>query len=142
MILQEIPPFVKGLTGKGKRFILYLDKFLNVLPWGNVRVRRTAGQRAAKETCSGVSRLHRFMPPLGGGSMAFSDTFKALADPTRREILGLLKQGELSAGEIGAHFHMTGHHFPSSRRPAPRGDHRRGETGKIYLLYLEHHGDG
>ena len=40
--------------------------------------------------------------------MAFSDTFKALADPTRREILGLLKQGELSAGEIGAHFHMTG----------------------------------
>lgn len=33
---------------------------------------------------------------------------KALADPTRREILNLLKHGRLSAGEIGEHFPMTG----------------------------------
>ena len=33
---------------------------------------------------------------------------KALADPTRREILNLLKHGRLSAGEIGEHFPMAG----------------------------------
>ena len=40
--------------------------------------------------------------------MAFTDTFKALSDPMRREILQLLKSGRLSAGEIGSHFNMTG----------------------------------
>ena len=40
--------------------------------------------------------------------MAFADTFKALSDPVRREILQLLKSGRLSAGEIGSHFNMTG----------------------------------
>ncbi len=40
--------------------------------------------------------------------MAFADTFKALSDPVRREILQLLKSGKLSAGEIGSHFNMTG----------------------------------
>ena len=40
--------------------------------------------------------------------MGFADTFKALGDPVRREILTLLKNGRLSAGEIGSHFDMTG----------------------------------
>ena len=40
--------------------------------------------------------------------MGFAETFKALSDPARREILTLLKDGRLSAGEIGAHFDMTG----------------------------------
>ena len=40
--------------------------------------------------------------------MSFADTFKALGDPVRREILTLLKAGRLSAGEIGSHFDMTG----------------------------------
>ncbi|MCF0151579.1 MAG: winged helix-turn-helix transcriptional regulator [Firmicutes bacterium] len=40
--------------------------------------------------------------------MAFADTFKALSDPVRRQILELLKAGSLSAGEIGSHFDMTG----------------------------------
>ena len=40
--------------------------------------------------------------------MAFADTFKALSDPVRREILQLLKNGRMSAGEIGGHFDMTG----------------------------------
>ena len=40
--------------------------------------------------------------------MGFAETFKALSDPVRREILTLLKQKALSAGEIGGHFDMTG----------------------------------
>ncbi len=40
--------------------------------------------------------------------MGFAETFKALADPVRREILQLLKKERLSAGEIGSHFDMTG----------------------------------
>ena len=40
--------------------------------------------------------------------MAFAETFKALSDPVRRDILELLKKGPLSAGEIGSHFDMTG----------------------------------
>lgn len=40
--------------------------------------------------------------------MGFAETFKALSDPIRREILELLKKQQLSAGEIGSHFDMTG----------------------------------
>ena len=40
--------------------------------------------------------------------MGFAETFKALSDPVRREILMLLKKQRLSAGEIGSNFDMTG----------------------------------
>lgn len=40
--------------------------------------------------------------------MSFAETFKALSDPVRREILVILKSGRMSAGEIGKHFDMTG----------------------------------
>ena len=40
--------------------------------------------------------------------MSFGQTFKALSDPVRREILTLLRSGRMSAGEIGSHFDMTG----------------------------------
>lgn len=39
--------------------------------------------------------------------MGLQQTLKALADPTRREILNLLKRGKLSAGEISEHFDIT-----------------------------------
>jgi DNA-binding transcriptional ArsR family regulator len=39
--------------------------------------------------------------------MGLQDTLRALADPTRREILNLLKGGTLAAGEITAHFDIT-----------------------------------
>lgn len=41
--------------------------------------------------------------------------FKSLSDPTRREILRLLSQGEKTAGELASKFDMTkpsmSHHF-------------------------------
>ena len=40
--------------------------------------------------------------------MGFHETFKALADPARREILIMLRGGRMSAGEIAAKFDMTG----------------------------------
>ena len=40
--------------------------------------------------------------------MGFQETFCALGDPVRREILTLLRGGKMSAGDIAAHFDMTG----------------------------------
>ena len=40
--------------------------------------------------------------------MGLAETCKALSDPVRRDILLLLRDGPRSAGEIGAHFPLTG----------------------------------
>ena len=40
--------------------------------------------------------------------MGFPDTFKALSDPVRREILVMLRGGRLPAGEIAKRFDMAG----------------------------------
>ena len=40
--------------------------------------------------------------------MGIQNTIKALSDPSRREILELLKAGRLSAGEIGSKFPVSG----------------------------------
>ncbi len=44
-----------------------------------------------------------------------NEIFKALADPTRREILRILGRGEMSAGELAKRFDMSkpsvSHHF-------------------------------
>jgi DNA-binding transcriptional ArsR family regulator len=47
--------------------------------------------------------------------MRMNEAFKALADPTRRQILQLLRRGEMTAGGLAEHFDMTkpsmSHHF-------------------------------
>ena len=40
--------------------------------------------------------------------MGIQTTLKALSDPIRREILGMLKTGRLSAGEIAEAFPVSG----------------------------------
>lgn len=39
--------------------------------------------------------------------MGIQNTMRALSDPTRREILNLLKTDSMSAGDISGHFEMS-----------------------------------
>lgn len=39
--------------------------------------------------------------------MGIQSTMRALSDPTRREILNLLKKDSMSAGDISGHFEMS-----------------------------------
>ena len=67
--------------------------------------------------------------------MAFADTFKALSDPTRREILNLLKQKEVTAGEIVEHFQVSGatisHHLSILKQAGLVDDQKSGK----YIYY-------
>lgn len=68
-------------------------------------------------------------------TVGFQETFKALSDPTRREILRLLRDGAKTAGEIGSQFDMTGatisHHLSVLREAGLISDDRRGK----YIYY-------
>lgn len=63
--------------------------------------------------------------------MGLQNTLHALADPTRRKILDMLKKGRLSAGEITAQLPMTGatvsHHLSVLRDADLIFDHREGK---------------
>lgn len=67
----------------------------------------------------------------GTDAVSFPETFKALSDPTRREILNILKDGALPAGEISEHFHMTGatvsHHLAILKNADLVTDRRSGK---------------
>jgi len=39
--------------------------------------------------------------------VGFPEMFKALSDPVRRQVLELLKNGRMSAGDIASHFDLT-----------------------------------
>ena len=58
--------------------------------------------------------------------------FKAMADPTRREILSLLQKGDLNPGELIAHFKMTkpslSHHLDILKRAGLILPERRGQN--------------
>ena len=41
-------------------------------------------------------------------AVSLQNTLRGLADPIRREILTILKDGRMSAGDIAAHFDVTG----------------------------------
>ena len=63
--------------------------------------------------------------------MGMQETFKALSDPIRREILELLKEKRLTAGEIASHFQMTNatvsHHLAVLRKADLISDDRDGK---------------
>lgn len=39
--------------------------------------------------------------------MSFAETFKALSDPVRRDILVMLREGKMTAGDIADKFELT-----------------------------------
>ena len=61
-----------------------------------------------------------------------NSAFKAIADPSRREILRLLRKGEMTAGEIAERFDMTkptmSHHFAVLRDADLITSRREGQT--------------
>ncbi|MEE1466160.1 MAG: autorepressor SdpR family transcription factor [Clostridium sp.] len=67
--------------------------------------------------------------------MGFQETFKALSDPTRREIINLLKDGKLRAGDIVAHFPSTNatisHHLSILKKADLITDEKKGK----YIYY-------
>jgi ArsR family transcriptional regulator, arsenate/arsenite/antimonite-responsive transcriptional repressor len=64
--------------------------------------------------------------------MSSNKTFRALADPTRREILGLLRHGEITAGALAEKFDMTkpamSHHFGVLKEAELITSRREGQT--------------
>ena len=67
--------------------------------------------------------------------MGLQDTLRALADPTRREILNLLKTGRRSSGEITEQFPITAadisRHLSVLKEAELIRDHREGK----YIFY-------
>lgn len=64
--------------------------------------------------------------------MTLSSAFKALADPTRRQILNMLQDGDLTAGEIADQFNMTkpsiSHHLNILKQADLVQDLRKGQN--------------
>ena len=70
-------------------------------------------------------------------STRIGKVFKAMADPTRRRILDLLREGDLSAGAIAEHFQMTkpaiSHHLTALKEADLATERREGQQ-VIYTL--------
>lgn len=71
----------------------------------------------------------------GGMNVSMQDTFQALADPTRREILNLLKQSRMSAGEISNHFSISGAAVSRHLSVLKEADLIRDEREGKYIYY-------
>jgi ArsR family transcriptional regulator, arsenate/arsenite/antimonite-responsive transcriptional repressor len=69
--------------------------------------------------------------------MSINDVFQALADPTRREILRLLRQRDMSAGELAERFPLAkstlSGHFRALRHAGLIVPERRGTTIRYSL---------
>src|SRR5438132_13172553 len=69
--------------------------------------------------------------------MRMNEAFKALADPTRREILRLLRSGEKTAGELAGHFDMSkpsvSHHFAVLKQADLIGSRKEGQQVYYFL---------
>jgi ArsR family transcriptional regulator, arsenate/arsenite/antimonite-responsive transcriptional repressor len=67
--------------------------------------------------------------------MSLSPVFKALNDPTRREILELLRRGDLNAGEIAGHFNISApsisHHLELLKNAGLISSRKQGQ----FLIY-------
>lgn len=68
-------------------------------------------------------------------NMGFQESFKALSDPTRRKIIEMLRNGKMTAGEIGDKFQITGasisHHLSILKNAGLVTDDKQGK----YIYY-------
>lgn len=64
-----------------------------------------------------------------------NESFKALADPTRRQIIRLLREKDRTAGEIAEYFQMSkpsiSHHLSALKHAGLVQDERKGQ----FILY-------
>ncbi len=67
--------------------------------------------------------------------MVFADTFKALSDPVRREILTMLRNGKMSAGDISEKFDMTGATISYHLKILKKADLVLESKKKNYIFY-------
>ena len=68
-------------------------------------------------------------------NVSMQDTLQALADPTRREILNLLKQSRKSAGGISNHFSISGAAVSRHLSVLKEADLIRDEREGKYIYY-------
>ncbi len=67
--------------------------------------------------------------------MSLQKTLRALADPLRREILNLLKNGQMSAGEIVDRFDVTAASISRHLSVLKDSDLIRDERQGKYIIY-------
>jgi DNA-binding transcriptional ArsR family regulator len=68
------------------------------------------------------------------------EPLRALAEPNRRRILALVRDGEMSAGEIASHFDVSGPAVSQHLRVLKEAglvDERRDGTRRLYSLRRE-----
>ncbi|KJL04334.1 MULTISPECIES: autorepressor SdpR family transcription factor [Priestia] len=64
-----------------------------------------------------------------------NESFKALADPTRRKILELLKESNLTAGEVSDHFNMTKPSISNHLKILKQGELIQGKKQGQFIIY-------
>ena len=67
--------------------------------------------------------------------MGLQNTLRALADTIRREILNMLKNGRLSAGQISEHFEVTGASVSRHLSVLKEADLIRDDRQGKYIFY-------
>lgn len=76
---------------------------------------------------------------MKGVTLTMNDAFKALSDPTRRKILQMLREKDLSAGEIADQFNISkpsiSHHLNILKQAQLVQDERQGQS-MIYSINL------
>ncbi len=83
--------------------------------------------------------VFRYLDKCLNKEVSMKNVFKALGDPIRREILELLKERSMSAGEISDHFDITkpslSHHLSILKTSGLVIDERKGQS-IIYSLNM------
>lgn len=67
--------------------------------------------------------------------MGFAEGFKSLSDPVRRQILIMLREGKMTAGEIASKFDMTDAAISYHLKTLKKSDFIRETKYKNFIYY-------